>query len=79
MKTSDKTSTEPAAPRNQFDELTEGIAAFAEARQGKRTLRRIELPTFRGQGLHPGVDLDDNASLLELMENDRDADRRKGR
>lgn len=26
------------------------------------------LPTFRGQGLQPGVNLDDSASLLELME-----------
>jgi hypothetical protein len=25
------------------------------------------LPTFRGQGLKPGVDLDDTASLLDLM------------
>jgi Arc/MetJ family transcription regulator len=26
------------------------------------------LPTFRGNGLQPGVDLDDSASLLDLME-----------
>jgi len=32
---------------------------------------RIELPTFRGSGLQPGVDLDDSAGLLELMEEDR--------
>lgn len=29
---------------------------------------RVELPTFSGSGLLPGVDLDDSASLLELME-----------
>jgi hypothetical protein len=28
----------------------------------------VELPTFKGQGLLPGVDLDDSAGLLELME-----------
>jgi len=28
----------------------------------------IELPTFGGEGLQPGVDLDDSAALLELME-----------
>ncbi|MGH2758447.1 MAG: hypothetical protein ACRDKJ_02680 [Actinomycetota bacterium] len=28
------------------------------------------LPTFRGDGLQPGVDLDDNASLIEAMEAD---------
>jgi len=26
------------------------------------------LPTFRGDGLQPGVDLDDTASLLDLMD-----------
>lgn len=26
------------------------------------------LPTFAGRGLQPGVDLDDSAALLELME-----------
>lgn len=30
--------------------------------------KRIELPTFRGQGLRPGVNLDDSAALLELMD-----------
>jgi hypothetical protein len=34
----------------------------------RRERRRIELPTFRGQGLQPGVNLDDSAALLELME-----------
>jgi Arc/MetJ family transcription regulator len=28
----------------------------------------IALPSFRGNGLQPGVDLDDSASLLDLME-----------
>jgi hypothetical protein len=28
----------------------------------------VELPTFRGDGLQPGVDLDDTASLLDLMD-----------
>jgi predicted transcriptional regulator len=32
----------------------------------------LALPTFRGDGLQPGVDLDDTASLLDLME-ERDA------
>jgi hypothetical protein len=27
-----------------------------------------ELPTFGGSGLHAGVDLDDSAALLDLME-----------
>lgn len=28
----------------------------------------VELPTFDGGGLQPGVELDDSAALLELME-----------
>lgn len=30
--------------------------------------RRVELPTFPGSRLLPGVDLDDSAALLERME-----------
>lgn len=33
---------------------------------------RVRLPTFAGNGLQPGVDLDDSAALLDLMER-RDA------
>ncbi|HSA55484.1 MAG TPA: YlcI/YnfO family protein [Gemmatimonadaceae bacterium] len=32
------------------------------------TARGVELPTFRGGTLLPGVDLDDTAGLLELMD-----------
>jgi predicted transcriptional regulator len=28
----------------------------------------VRLQTFRGQGLQPGVDLDDSASLVDLLE-----------
>ena len=31
----------------------------------------VTLPTFRGDGLQPGVDLDDTASLIELMDEPR--------
>jgi len=29
---------------------------------------RFSFPTFKGNGLQPGVDLDDSAALLDLME-----------
>jgi hypothetical protein len=32
----------------------------------------VKLPTFKGKGLRPGVDLDDSAGLLELMDGSRD-------
>jgi hypothetical protein len=44
MKTSDKTTTKTAPPRNLFNELTAGIAAFAEERQGKRTRAVARFP-----------------------------------
>ena len=31
----------------------------------------LDLPTVRGDGLQPGVDLDDSASLLDLMDEPR--------
>ena len=39
MKTGFKTKTAGGAKRDLFAELSEGMAALAEARQGKRTLR----------------------------------------
>ena len=39
MKKSAKTRTRRAAKRDLFAELSEGVTALAEARQGKRTLR----------------------------------------
>jgi len=42
------------------------------ARQREAAPRaHIRLPTFKGDGLRPGVDLDDNAGLLDRMERDR--------
>ena len=40
--------------------------------RGRRRGGRVELPTFRGSGLLPGVDLDDSAALLEVMESGGD-------
>ena len=39
MKAGSKATAKRATRRNLFDELSEGIAALAETRQGKRTLR----------------------------------------
>lgn len=38
------------------------------ARRGSPAMAPVELTTFGGSGLRPGVDLDDSAALLELME-----------
>lgn len=43
-------------------------------RMERRPQERVALPTFRGKGLRPGVNLDDSAALLELMESPHAAD-----
>jgi hypothetical protein len=44
--------------------------ALAPTDAGRR--ERFTMPTFHGDGLRPGVDLDDTASLLDVMD-ERDA------
>ena len=50
--------------------LTAVIEDALRRELARRDVERIapELPTFRGNGTLPGVDLDSNASLLDLME-----------
>ena len=47
------------------DALREALARKVRS-QGKT--KRFRLLTFRGTGTGPGVDLDDSAALLDLME-----------
>lgn len=51
------------------DALRETLARQKENEQ--RSL--VKLPIFHGQGLQAGVDLDDSAALLELMESSNDS------
>jgi hypothetical protein len=46
-------------------------AALAQSRNRRRA-ERIALPTFGSGGVRPGVDLDDTASLFDVMESDAD-------
>jgi len=46
------------------DSLREKLAR----RQTTAKRRRVTLPTFKGHGVRPGVDLSDSAALLDLME-----------
>jgi hypothetical protein len=52
------------------DALRESLARQNDAQQRKP----VRLVTFGGEGLLPGVDLDDSAALLDLMEASRDPD-----
>ena len=45
------------------------------SRRRKDTPRkRVRLPTFGGSGVAPGVDLDDTAALIDLMDTHRAVD-----
>lgn len=56
--------------------VIEGALRETLARARRRSLndRQTKLPTFKGGGLQAGVDLDDSAALLHLMESARDPD-----
>jgi hypothetical protein len=47
------------------DALRESLAR-RDARPGAR--KPVDIPTFKGRGVQPGVDLDSSAALLELMD-----------
>jgi len=52
------------------DVLRRGLEALeAMIRRDAKPARKADpLPTYRGKGLQPGIDLDDTAGLLDLME-----------
>ena len=51
------------------DALRESLSRQRSAKPRKP----IRLPTFSGKGLLPGVDLDDSAALLDIMESADDS------
>ena len=58
-----------AATQRTLTRLIEDALRETLARRDAPTTRpRIELPVFKGSGLQPGVNLDSNAALLDLME-----------
>jgi hypothetical protein len=57
-----------ARERRSLSEVVGDAVRSSFARTVAPERRPVELPTFDGGGLQPGVDLDDTAALLELME-----------
>jgi hypothetical protein len=58
-----------AATERTLTRLIEDALRETLARRAATTKRpHIDLPTFRGGRLQPGVDLDSNAALLDIME-----------
>lgn len=48
--------------------LEEALREALARRKSPAKARPIRLKTFKGGGVHPGVDLDHGASLLDLMD-----------
>ena len=53
--------------------LENAVREMLERRRMLCRDKRMPLPTFKGQGLQPGVDLDDTAALLDHMEHRDDS------
>jgi len=59
-----------AESRRSLNEFIEQAVRARLAAESKITPPSGPLPTFRGNGLRTGVDVNDSANLLELMESD---------
>ena len=59
-----------ALDATKSDVLRRGLAALEAATRRNDNAARsaAPLPTYRGRGLRPGVNLDDGAGLLDLMD-----------
>ena len=60
--------TSAAATGRTMSEVIEDAVRAALARRVEANRLPIDLPAHDGGGLQPGVDLDDSAGLLDLME-----------
>ncbi len=52
--------------------IEDAVRQLLSRRRVSQVREPVCLPTFSGEGLQPGVDLDDTAALVELMD-ERDA------
>lgn len=50
--------------------IEDAVRAALAPRKSTARVSESVLPTFGGRGLQPGVDLDDSAALLDLMESE---------
>lgn len=57
-----------ASGRSLTDFVEEALRERLARRQAQQKRERVSLPTFGGGHLRPGVDLNDSARLLDLMD-----------
>lgn len=48
--------------------IEDGLRLLLAQRRERKGSKEFRLPTFKGDGLQPGVDLDDSAALYDLMD-----------
>lgn len=48
--------------------IEDAVREWLARRRAPRVREPVRLPTFDGEGLQPGVDLDDTASMVDLMD-----------
>jgi len=57
--------------------LEEGLRYLIQRKSSEKSRKPFKIITFNGDGLMPGVDLDDNSALADLMDEGLDADHRR--
>jgi hypothetical protein len=57
-----------AADRSLSELIEEALRERLGRRQAQQRRKRVSLPTFRGQGVRPGIDLKDWGSVLDVMD-----------
>ena len=48
--------------------MEDALRTFLAMSQQSATGQKLKLPTFHGGGLRPGIDLDNTADLLDIMD-----------
>ena len=54
--------------RSVSEIIEEGVRTYLAGTRRRGAAAKVKLPTFGEGGLQPGVDLDDSAALLSIME-----------
>ena len=57
-----------ASGRSLTELIEEALRERLARREAQRKRERVSLPTFRGEGVRPGVDLADWAGVLDIMD-----------
>lgn len=59
---------ETRGPGSTWRSATTRARGAGTAARGRRSPRPVSLPAFGGDGLRPGVDVDDSSALLDTLE-----------